>query len=254
MASGLTRTEAERLFRKLQETEERRPVSRGRERRTVDEVADSLRRRLAVEGARESYLQICESMQRVHVSSRLGGKPVDSVTVADIETVAAAMLDAGLAPKTVRNIVMFLHSVFEHAIDRGWRTQNPVRRASRPKRRRAGDANPDIQFLGPKASAQELQQLDRSRARGRRRAGAGDRQARPLLAGARPPRPRRRLRRHPLGAAPRHAALDHGELAGGAGQADTSTSTSPWTPCASRLSRVSSVASSASASATYSAS
>jgi len=26
--------------------------------------------------------------------------------------------------------------------------QNPVRSASRPKRRRAGDANPDIRFLG----------------------------------------------------------------------------------------------------------
>ena len=145
--TGLTRIEAERLFRKLQETEESRPVSRGSERRTVDEVAESLRRRLAVEGARKSYLQNCESMQRVHVSPRLGSKPIDRVTVADIETVAAAMLDAGLAPKTVRNVVTFLHSVFEHAIDRGWTTQNPVRRASRPKRRRAGDANPDIQFL-----------------------------------------------------------------------------------------------------------
>jgi len=86
-------------------------------------------------------------MQRVHVSPRLGDKPVDRVTVGDVETVAAAMLDAGLAPKTVRNVVTFLHSVFEHAIDRGWASQNPVRRASRPKRRRAGDANPDLQFL-----------------------------------------------------------------------------------------------------------
>jgi integrase len=86
-------------------------------------------------------------MQRVHISPRLGSKSVDRVTIADVETVAAAMLDAGLAPKTVRNVITFMHSVFEHAIDRGWSTQNPVRRASRPKRRRAGDANPDLQFL-----------------------------------------------------------------------------------------------------------
>jgi integrase len=144
---GLTRTEAERQFRKLQEAEERRPVRAGAELRTFDEVTDSLRRRLAVEGARKSYLQNCESMQRVHISPRLGDKPVDRVTIADVETVAAAMLDAGLAPKTVRNVITFMHSVFEHAIDRGWTTQNPARRASRPKRRRAGDANPDIQFL-----------------------------------------------------------------------------------------------------------
>jgi integrase len=144
---GLTRTEAERQFRKLQEAEERRPIRAGSERHTLDEATDSLRRRLAVEGARKSYLQNCESMQRVHISARLGDKPVDRVTVGDVETVAAAMLDAGLAPKTMRNVVTFLHSVFEHAIDRGWASQNPVRRASRPKRRRAGDANPDLQFL-----------------------------------------------------------------------------------------------------------
>ena len=147
-SGGLTRAEAERQFRKLQEAEERRPHRAGAELRTVDEAIDSLRRRLAVEGARKSYLQNCDSMQRVHISPRLGDKPVDRVTIGDVETVAAAMLDAGLAPKTVRNVVTFLHSVFEHAVDRGWTTQNPVRRASRPKRRRAGDANPDIQFLG----------------------------------------------------------------------------------------------------------
>ncbi len=145
--TGLTRTDAERQFRKLQEAEERRPIRAGSERHTLDEATDALRRRLAVEGARTSYLQNCESMQRVHISPRLGAKPVDRVTVADVETVAAAMLDAGLAPKTVRNVVTFLHSVFEHAIDRGWAAQNPVRRASRPKRRRVGDANPDLQFL-----------------------------------------------------------------------------------------------------------
>lgn len=144
---GLTRTEAERRFRKAQEAEERRPIRVGSERHTLDEATDSLRRRLAVEGARKSYLQNCESMQRVHISPSVGKKDIDRVTVADVETVAAAMLDAGLAPKTVRNVLTFLHSVFEHAIDRGWASQNPVRRASRPKRRRAGDANPDLQFL-----------------------------------------------------------------------------------------------------------
>lgn len=145
--AGLTRTEAERRFRKAQEAEERRPIRAGGERRTLDEATDSLRRRLAVEGARKPYLQNCESMQRVHISPRVGGKAIDRVTVGDVETVASAMLDAGLAPKTVRNVLTFLHSVFEHAIDRGWASQNPVRRASGRKRRRAGDANPNLQFL-----------------------------------------------------------------------------------------------------------
>ena len=41
----------------------------------------------------------------------------------------------------------FVHSIFEHAIDRGWARENPVRRATRPGRRRHGDIDPDLQFL-----------------------------------------------------------------------------------------------------------
>jgi integrase len=57
------------------------------------------------------------------------------------------MLDDGLSPKTVRNVLTFTHSVFEHAIAKGWCHENPVRYAARPKRRRARDARPDLQFL-----------------------------------------------------------------------------------------------------------
>jgi integrase len=86
-------------------------------------------------------------MQRVHVSPRLGGLPVTDVTVAHVESLASAMLSQGRSPKTIRNVVSFLHSIFEHAIDRGWARENPARRAARPGRRRHGDANPDLQFL-----------------------------------------------------------------------------------------------------------
>jgi integrase len=86
-------------------------------------------------------------MQRVHISPRIGSKPVDRVTTAQVEAVAEQMLEAGLAPKSVRNLITFLHSVFEHAIDKGWAIENPVRRAARPKRRRSGDVDPDLQFL-----------------------------------------------------------------------------------------------------------
>jgi hypothetical protein len=60
---------------------------------------------------------------------------------------STTLLKAGRSPKTVRNVLTFLHSVFEHAIDNGWCSENPVRRASRPRRQRAGDAEPDVQFL-----------------------------------------------------------------------------------------------------------
>jgi integrase len=146
-SEGLTRAEAERRFRKMQEEEERTPMRSTSERRTVDDATDSLRRKLKIEGCRTSYLQGCESMQRVHISPRLGSKSVDRVTQAQVEDLAEHMLAEGSAPKTVRNVMTFLHSVFEYAIDRRWAAENPVRRATRPKRRRAGDADPDLLFL-----------------------------------------------------------------------------------------------------------
>jgi integrase len=145
---GLTRAQAERAFAKMQDEEERspRPVSPA-DAPTVDDVADSLRRKQKLEGARKSYQENCESMQRVHISPRLGGVAITDVTTAHVEAVASAMLTDGRSPKTVRNVMSFLHSILEHAIERGWSRENPARRAARPGRRRSGDADPDLQFL-----------------------------------------------------------------------------------------------------------
>jgi hypothetical protein len=57
------------------------------------------------------------------------------------------MLAKGASPKTVRNVMTFLHSVFALAVRNGWAAANPVADAARPRRRREGDANPDLQFL-----------------------------------------------------------------------------------------------------------
>ncbi len=132
----------------MQDAEERAPKPvRGAQVPTVDEVGDSLRQKLRISGARRSYLEGCESMQRVHISPRIGALAVTSVTTAHVEAVASAMLAEGLSPKTIRNVVSFLHSILEHAIERGWAGENPARRAARPGRRRQGDVNPDLQFL-----------------------------------------------------------------------------------------------------------
>jgi integrase len=144
---GLSRPQAERALRKLQEQEERRREPAVVDARvTVVDAAESLRRKLAVEGARKSYLENCESMTRVHIAVHLH-KPIAKAQTADIEALADAMLNCSRQPKTVRNVITFLHSVFEHAIAKGWVTDNPVRRAARPKRRRQGDGDPDLQFL-----------------------------------------------------------------------------------------------------------
>jgi hypothetical protein len=140
---GLTRAQAEAAFRRLQDEEERAPRAiRGAFVPTVDEVTDSLRKKLRLRGLRRSYLEGCESMQRVHISPRLGSKPVTEVKSAQIEALASSMLDRGLAPKTVRNVMTFLHSIFEHAIDRVIR-ENPV----------AGPPAPDADARGTPTSA-----------------------------------------------------------------------------------------------------
>jgi integrase len=131
----------------MQEAEELTPGPvAGSRSRTVDEMATSLRERLELRGVRKSYRETCEYMQRVHIRPLLGERKAVDVETADVETFGRALLKRDLAPKSVRNILGFLHAVFEHGLDRGWVRENPVRRAERPGRRRKG-ANPDLQFL-----------------------------------------------------------------------------------------------------------
>lgn len=147
-SDGLTRAQAERAFRLVQDAEERSPSHRRQSGgTTVLAAADSLRRAKALEGARKSYLENLESMQRVHLAPAMGCRSVESVTAAEVEAMVDDMLQAGLAPKTARNVLTFTYSVFDHAIAKGWCRENPVRFATRPKRRRARDAKPDLQFL-----------------------------------------------------------------------------------------------------------
>src|SRR4051794_34718445 len=72
-SDGLTRAQAEQPFRRVQSEEaSHKPVDPAVEILTVDQVADRLRERIAIEGARKSYRQNCESMQRAHISPALG--------------------------------------------------------------------------------------------------------------------------------------------------------------------------------------
>jgi site-specific recombinase XerD len=91
---------------------------------TVDDAASSLRERLELRGRRKSYRQNCEYMQRVHISPSMGERKVTEIDRADVEALARMLLKKGLAPKSVRNIMGFLHGVFEHALDRGWVREN----------------------------------------------------------------------------------------------------------------------------------
>jgi integrase len=144
---GLTRAQAERYFRKLQADEDVNPRPEpGAPAPTVDELATSLRERLELRGVRKSYLENCEYMQRVHVRPLVGERRASEVQRGDVEAFGRALLKRKLAPKSVRNIMGFLHAVFEHGMDRGYLRENPARHAEKPGRRRVG-GNPDLQFL-----------------------------------------------------------------------------------------------------------
>jgi hypothetical protein len=142
-ADGLTKAAAERAFRELQDVEDHRPPPIAPEvRRTVDDAANELRRQLLLDGARKSYRENCESMQRVHISPAIGPKPLEKVTRRDVEDVEAVMLAKGRKPKTVRNVMKFLHGVFEFAIDEEWCRENPARSYNRRRKRRTRDSSP----------------------------------------------------------------------------------------------------------------
>jgi hypothetical protein len=145
-ADGLTRSEAERAFRKAQDAEERDPTPVADRRRTVDDALQALRDRKALEGVGRSRLATCESHQRLHISPVLGPKQLRQVTRQDVEALGRKMLDNGLSAKTVRDVLQLLTAAFEHAIDLDWIGENPARRAAKPKRQ-ASAVSADIQFL-----------------------------------------------------------------------------------------------------------
>jgi integrase len=144
---GLTRGEAERRFREMQAAEDGNPTPALARRYTVDDACSALRHKLEYIGVSRSYAANCERKQRLHIGPVIGDKVLQKVTRRDVERLGESLIEKGLSPKTVRNTLTFLHGVFEHAIDLEWTRENPVRRAARPRRRRADDANPDLQFL-----------------------------------------------------------------------------------------------------------
>ena len=97
---GLTRSEAEKEFRRMQAAEEQAPrPNRAAPSATLADVSAALRRQLQLRGSRPSYLENCESMDRIHISPVVGTMPVVDIWPADVEAVAQRMLSQGLSPK-----------------------------------------------------------------------------------------------------------------------------------------------------------
>ena len=142
---GLTRRQAEAALREAMAEARSRPLAQ--ERVALDEAS---RRYLdhvdRVLGRKQSTLQDYTLIVRRHLLPVLGGLPLERITPALVADYVTSKLREGLAPKTVTNHLNLLHSIFAHAVKRGWAPANPVAAVDRP---RSPDREEDIRFLTP---------------------------------------------------------------------------------------------------------
>jgi integrase len=138
---GLTRRQAERELRRLLETHNRvRPT----EALTVKVAGELYIAHLRALGRRRTTLMDYDSYLRVHLVPFFGATSLDSIDEDDIDAFIAYERSEGKAPKSIRNWVGFLHSIFTYAEKRKWSRSNPCKLVDLPA---VGGPDPDIRFL-----------------------------------------------------------------------------------------------------------
>jgi integrase len=114
------------------------------ERLTVAEAGARLLTHLEGLGRKRSTLQGYESFLRVHLVPFFGERPLPRIEPSDVEAFIAASRRNGQSVKSTLNYLGLLHSIFEHAVRRGWAASNPCNRVEKPK---AVDVDADVRFL-----------------------------------------------------------------------------------------------------------
>jgi integrase len=114
----------------MRNVEQPSETSRG-DRVTIAEAGEELGRRLEVRGRKKSHRLTVASDLRNHIDPFLAAKPLEQIEPRDIERYIALKLRT-LSPKTVRNHLGTMHSVFELGLRMGWCERNPVKLADRP--------------------------------------------------------------------------------------------------------------------------
>lgn len=141
---GFTRSQAEAALRQALEA--------GRTTRRLTEridLAEAGRRYVANRetiGLKSGTLADYESFLRVQLLPHLGRKPLDQISVDDIETYIAAERQAGSAIKSILNY-LGLHAILAHAVKRGWCTSDPVAAVDKPRHQRSQE----IRYLTQRA-------------------------------------------------------------------------------------------------------
>ena len=140
---GLTKPQAERELRRLMATASP-AAAPGVERLDLGVVGERYLAHLRVMGRKPSTLEVYASMLEIHVAPAFSTTAIERIDTPAIETFIARQLAGGCSPKTVRNQLGLLHSIFTFACKHGWASQNPCVGVERP---RDSDRDAGIRFL-----------------------------------------------------------------------------------------------------------
>jgi integrase len=140
---GLTRSQAERELRRLMDADEtvRAP---DRAAPTMAELGDMLAVRLQSLGRKRSTIETVDSHVRIHIAPWFDDTGIDEIDERRLEAFIASLGRKGCSPKTVRNVMGTVHSLFELARRQKVVRANPCQIIDLPKID-AGDAT--IRFL-----------------------------------------------------------------------------------------------------------
>lgn len=109
----------------------------------LQQVAAAYLAHLQAVGRRPTTIADYESCLRVHLVPYFGDQPLRSISPIQLEAYVAREVAAGCAPKSIRNYLVFLSSVFKYAMRHGIVRSNPVQIIDRPRHPRYTD----IRFL-----------------------------------------------------------------------------------------------------------
>jgi integrase len=138
-AAGLTRAQAEKRLREMMGAVQ---VTTDRD-RTIRAAGEALLAHLEARGCAKSHLESVESHLRVHLLPFFGDRPLDRIAEDDVTRLLVRLRRSGRAPKTTRNILSTLHSVFALARKRRWVDANPCQLVDLPAPTPSGD----VRFL-----------------------------------------------------------------------------------------------------------
>jgi integrase len=139
---GLTKKQAERKLREMMDGAGGRVTTDPS--RTIEHVGRLLIAKLTGKGRKQSHVEGVESHLRVHLAPFFRETPINRIEVTDVERLMARLQKKGLAPKTIKNVLGSLHSIFDYALAKRWVAENPCRLVDKPE---TEDSDPDIKFF-----------------------------------------------------------------------------------------------------------